>query len=111
MSLVMAQGCRLGRCSKVGSYPGFSGRDANVAAKAALDPSLKFIVQGGTDPRRENPTTLAQKRAITRQRDRYDGTDGRAMIARARRAPEIQSPGAELSRRSVGSAVGQSATI
>ena len=36
---LMAQGCRIGRCFQVGSYLGYTGRDADVVAKAAFDPS------------------------------------------------------------------------
>jgi hypothetical protein len=35
---LLAQGCRLGECSKVGRYLGYTGRAANVIAKAAFDP-------------------------------------------------------------------------
>ncbi len=40
----MAQGCRIGRCFQVGSYLGYTGRDADVVAKAAFDPTLTLIL-------------------------------------------------------------------
>jgi hypothetical protein len=35
----LAPGCRLGQCSKVGSYLEYTGRAANVAGDAASDPA------------------------------------------------------------------------
>jgi len=34
--LILTQGCRLAHCSKVGSYVGYSGRDAGIVVAAAL---------------------------------------------------------------------------
>jgi hypothetical protein len=44
-SPILAQGCRVGRCVKSGSYPRYTGRPADVVARAAVDPELTSAVQ------------------------------------------------------------------
>jgi hypothetical protein len=39
---MLARPCRLGQCTKVASYQGYTGRPANVVRKAARDPLLTF---------------------------------------------------------------------
>jgi hypothetical protein len=44
-AFVDLEGCRLGQCSKVGSYRGNTGRAANAVPTAALDPKLTSLGQ------------------------------------------------------------------
>jgi hypothetical protein len=39
---LLAQGCRLGRCSEVGSFLGYTGRGADIVAATAHDPQETF---------------------------------------------------------------------